>query len=158
MNFFLKLGFMLCFYYLSTELHMTHKGQRPLHLLIVHINLLENREDQRVSVFPSACIHCIFVSPGNSGAASPEHFNAWNYREDGWGFLVWFVYVLLGFFWKQAGGMSCYLELDLCQAAISEPQAAWRLTLGESKSCAFTPINERECCFLVFWLPGEKKE
>lgn len=40
---------------------------------------------------PSACIHWVLLSPGNSGATSSELFDAWNYREDGWSFLLWFV-------------------------------------------------------------------
>lgn len=54
--------------------------------------------------------------------------------------------------------MSCYLELALCQAAISELQAAWGLTLEESKSCAFTPINEHECCCSAFFGFYREKE
>lgn len=72
--------------------------------------------------------------------------------------LFMFCWGFWGFFWKQAERMSCYLELALCQAAVSEPQAAWGLTLGESKSCAFTQINEYECCCSALWFPrGEKR-
>lgn len=38
--------------------------------------------------------------------------------------------------------MNYYLELALCQAVISELQTAWRLSSGESKSCAFAQTNE----------------
>lgn len=55
-----------------------------------------------------------------------------------------FCLFLLFFFslWKQAEVMNYYLELALCQAVISELQTAWRLSSGESKSCAFAQTNE----------------
>lgn len=109
-----------------------------------NVELLGNMEEQRVSVSPLCPQHicCVLMSARKSGEASPEYFNAWNYREDGWSFLVLFIFVIFFSLWKHAEVMNYYLELALCQAVISELQTAWRLSSGESKSCAFAQTNE----------------
>lgn len=133
MTTFLELGFMLCFYYPPIELHLEQR-ESPLHL--IH-KLTGNREKAKSIGVRWVCICCILTSARKSGEeASPENFNAWNYREDGWSilFLLFFFFPLL----KQAEMMSYYLDLALCQAVISELQTAWGLSSGESKSCAYT--------------------
>lgn len=133
------------------------KGQRPLHLLIVNINLLGHREDQRVSVSPLLVSAMFLHLPEILEQPSLNISMPGITKRMGGAFLFCLFMFCWGFFWKQAERMSCYLELALCQAAISELHTAWRLNLGESKSCAFTQ-DEHECCCLALWLPRKKKK
>lgn len=104
MNIFLKLDFMLCFYYPPTEPHMRQKRTETITPSNSQYKFTGTQGRSKSISVPPACICYVLASPRNSGATIPEHFNAWNHKEDGWSFLVLFVYVLLGLFletsWK----------------------------------------------------------
>lgn len=98
MNIFLKLGFVLLF--LLSTYWTPHEAKRTETVTPSNIQykFTQKRGRSKSNSVASACTHCVLISPWNSAATSPEHFDAWNYRDDGWSFLVWFVCVLLEFF------------------------------------------------------------
>lgn len=105
MNIFLKLGFSSSCVFIIHLLNPTReKRTETITPCNIQYKFTGTQGRSKSISVPPACICYVLASPRNSGATIPEHFNAWNHKEDGWSFLVLFVYVLLGLFletsWK----------------------------------------------------------
>lgn len=153
MTIFLDLVCKLCFYYPPAEFHVRKKKKKrtPHIFLCSKQSYCETWNSMESFGIPFLYTHSFLTSARNSAEElSPESFNDYNYREDGWIFLVSFFFFCLFcfcfcfcfFLWKHAQVMSYYFVLAHCQAAVSNLQTAWRLSSEESKSCAYFLTNE----------------
>lgn len=132
------------------------EGAPTLHFLMLNTKLLENMEEQRVSMSSlhvSAVFWCLLQSL-EKPALSISMPGITERMGGAFSFcLFWWVFFPFGNKLKWWSN----LELALCQAVTSELQTAWWLSSGEGKSCAFTQKIVHYCCCLAFWFPGKKK-